>query len=112
MMCPHGIPRTGCVTAPRSPAVPRSIPRAGIPWNHLQDGVGLQQPVLDGLDLLAGRAGDSVVLQDLLGGLGFAGAALPGDEDALILPLGAQGAVGIVRDGVAARGQPGSRVCL
>lgn len=79
----------------------------GLQGRYLEDGVGLQQPVLDGLDLLAGRAGDSVVLQDLLGGLGFAGAALAGDEDALILPLGAQRAVGIVCDGVAGRGQPG-----
>lgn len=75
---------------------------------YLQDGVGLQQPVLDGLDLLAGGAGDSVVLQDLLGGLGLAGAALPRDEDALVPPLGAQRAVRVVRDGVAGRGQPGS----
>lgn len=108
-MCPHSIPRTGGATAPRSPAVPTGAsPGPGFRGNYLQDGVGLQQPVLDGLDLLAGGAGDSVVLQDLLGGLGFAGAALAGDEDALILPLGAQRAVGIVGDGVAARGQPRS----
>lgn len=69
---------------------------------HLEHRVGLQQAVFDGLHLLAGRTGDGVVLQDLLGRLRLPGAALAGDEDALVLPLCSQGSVRIVRHGVAA----------
>ncbi len=64
--------------------------------SHLQHRVGLQQAVFDGLHLLAGRTGDGVVLQDLLGCLRLPGAALPGDEDALVLSLGPQGTVRVV----------------
>lgn len=101
----------GCRCPQRPRGESGAFPGPAFRGRYLQDGVGLQQPVLDGLDLLAGGAGDSVVLQDLLGGLGFAGAALAGDEDALVLPLGAQRAVRVVRDGVAGRGQLGSGVC-
>lgn len=45
--------------------------------SHLQHRVGLQQAVLDGLHVLTGGTGDGVVLQDLLGRLRLAGAALP-----------------------------------
>lgn len=62
-------------------------------WTHLQHGVGLQQAVFDCLHLLASRTGDGIVLQDLLGRLCLPGAALPGDEDALVLPLRPQGSV-------------------
>lgn len=60
---------------------------------HLQHWVGLQQAVFDGLHLIAGRTGDGVVLQDLLGCLRLPGATLAGDEDALFLPLRPQGSV-------------------
>lgn len=62
-------------------------------WTHLQHGVGLQQAVFDHLHLLASRTGDGIVLQDLLGRLCLPGTALPGDEDALVLPLRPQGSV-------------------
>lgn len=61
--------------------------------SHLQHRVGLQQAVFDGLHLVAGWTGDSVVLQDLLGRLRLPSAALPRDEDALVLSLCPQGTV-------------------
>lgn len=63
---------------------------------HLQHGVGLQQAVFDGLHLLTGWTGDSVVLQDLLGCLGLPSTALTRYEDALVLSLCSQGTVGVV----------------
>lgn len=69
---------------------------------HLQHWVGLQQSIFDSLHLLAGRTGDGIVLQDLLGRLRLPGAALAGDEDALVLPLRPQGSVRVVCHGVAA----------
>lgn len=64
--------------------------------SHLQHRVGLQQAVFDGLHLIAGWTGEGVVLQDLLGRLRLPGTTLPGDEDALVLPLRPQGTVRVV----------------
>lgn len=64
--------------------------------SHLQHRVGLQQAVFDGLHLLAGWTGDGVVLQDLLGRLCLPGTALPGDQDALVLPLCPHGTVRVI----------------
>ena len=75
-----------------------------VPPAHLQYGVGLQQPVLDGLHLVTGGAGNGVVLQDLLGGLRLARPALARDQDALIPALRAHGAIRVVRRGVAVEG--------
>lgn len=78
---------------------------------HLQDWVGLQQAVFHQLNLLAGRTRDGVVLQDLLGGLGLSRAALPRDEDALVLSFRPQGAVRVVRHCVAVQVEEEARVC-
>lgn len=69
--------------------------------SHLQHRVGLQQAVLDGLHVLTGRTGHSVVLQDLLGRFRFSGSALTRDQDALILPLRSHGPVCVVCHGIA-----------
>lgn len=72
---------------------------------HLQHRVGLQQAVFDRLHLLTGWTGDGVVLQDLLGRLSLPSAALPRDEDALVLSLCSQGTVRVVRHCVAGGAQ-------
>lgn len=64
--------------------------------SHLQHWVRLQQAVFDGLHMLTGWTGDSIVLQDLLGRLSLASSALPRDQDALVLPLRPHGSVRVV----------------
>lgn len=70
---------------------------------YLQHWVGLQQAIFDGLHVLTGWACDGVVLQDLFRRLRLSGATLPRDQDALILPLGPHGTVGVVSHGIAKR---------
>lgn len=64
--------------------------------SHLQDWVGLQEAITEGLHMAVGGAGDSVVQEDLLGGLGFTCSTLTGYKDALVLPLCLHGPVCVV----------------
>lgn len=71
--------------------------------SHLQHRIGLQQAVFDSLHLVAGRTGDCIVLQDLLGRLRLPSSTFPRDQDALVLPFCPHGAVGVVCYSIAAK---------
>lgn len=70
----------------------------------------MEQPLPNGGVVLARGAGGGVVQQDLLGGLRLAGATLPRDQDALVPPLGAQRAVGVICKGKAGKEGEGGKV--
>ena len=69
--------------------------------SDLQDGVGHEHFVPDGVEKRRARTADSVILQNLLGGLRLPRSALSGDEDEVIVELCQHGLVGVVRQGVA-----------
>lgn len=69
--------------------------------SDLQDGVGHEHFVPDGVEKRGARTADSVILQNLLGGLRLPRSALSGDEDEVIVELCQHGLVGVVRQGVA-----------
>ncbi len=68
---------------------------------YLQNRVRLQEAVTKCSHVIISGAGDSIVEEDLLGGLCFTCAALTRYENALVLPLGPHGSVGVVRQGIA-----------
>lgn len=78
-------------------------------WRYpsdLEDGVGHEHFVADGVEQSRARAADGVILQNLLGGLSLPCAALTGDEDEMVVELCQHGLVGVVCQGVTAGAVP------
>lgn len=73
------------------------------PWSswYLQDRIGEEQAIPDNLQLLCGRAGHREELEDLLGGFRLPGSTFSGDQDEVVVVLGAHEAIGVVSNGVA-----------
>ena len=69
--------------------------------SNLQHGVGQQQAVADVVQEAGVGAADGVVLEDLLGGFRLARAALPRDEDEVVVELAEHGAEHVVGQSVA-----------
>lgn len=62
----------------------------------LKHWIGEKQPVPDIVQEFGTWTADSIELQDFLGGLGFAGPALPRDQDEVVVELRLHGAEDVV----------------
>lgn len=67
----------------------------------LKDRVGHEHFVPDGVEQSGARTADSVILQNLFGGLCLSRSALSRDEDEVIVELCQHGVVGVVCQSVA-----------
>lgn len=78
---------------------------ANIHATDLKHWVGEKQPVPDVVQEFGTWTADGIELQDFLGGLGLAGAALPWDQDEVVVELRLHGAEDVVCQRITERGE-------